>query len=163
QRPSRAAGRGCDGARGVLLRGRRAVPARDTRSPGAVPRQSDEGVRRPRASEPILALPPHAQARHRAAGRAVEAVRLGAACALAVTALAASASAEDPRAAAQAAFVEGRRLADAGDFAAAATRFEESDRLDPALGTTLNLAACYERAGRLASAARAFRRGVEEA
>ena len=65
------------------------------------------------------------------------------------------------RAAAQAAFEEGRRLADAGDYAGAAERFEQSERLDPALGTVLNLANCYEHARRLASAWRAFHRGAE--
>jgi hypothetical protein len=70
--------------------------------------------------------------------------------------------AADPVTAAQLAFDEGRRLEDAGDFAAAAARFEESERLDRAPGTALNLANCYEHAGKLASAWRAFRRGAEE-
>ena len=70
---------------------------------------------------------------------------------------------DDPRVAAQVAFDEGRRLEDAGDFVAAAARFQESERLDPALGTLLNLANCYERAGKLASAWRTFVRGAEEA
>ncbi len=71
--------------------------------------------------------------------------------------------AANPVAEAQLAFDEGRRLEDAGDFAAAATRFEESERLEPALGTILNLASCYERGRRFASAWRAFRRGADEA
>jgi hypothetical protein len=73
------------------------------------------------------------------------------------------ARAEGASAAAQAAFEEGRRLADARDYAGAVARFEVSERLDPALGTILNLAACYERAGRLASSWRAFDRGATEA
>jgi hypothetical protein len=74
-----------------------------------------------------------------------------------------AALASDPLTAAQTAFDEGRRLEDAGDFAGAVERFEESERLDPALGTLLNLANCYERAGRLASAWRMFTRGATEA
>jgi hypothetical protein len=74
-----------------------------------------------------------------------------------------AAQAGDSVAAAQAAFQEGRKLEDARDFAGAIARFEESERLDPALGTTLNVAACYEQAGRLASAWRAFLRGAQEA
>jgi hypothetical protein len=94
--------------------------------------------------------------------------RLALTTALVVAAVAAPVGERDARAAngpgaAQIAFDEGRRLEDAGDFAAAASRFEESERLEPALGTILNLANCYERAGRLASAWRAFRRGAEEA
>ena len=73
------------------------------------------------------------------------------------------ARADDPARAAQVAFEEGRRLADAGDFAGAARRFEESERLDPALGTVLNLANSYEHARRLASAWRAFHRGADDA
>ena len=71
--------------------------------------------------------------------------------------------AADVATSAQQAFDEGRRLEDAGDFAAATARFEESERLEPALGTILNLATCYERGGRVASAWRAFRRGADEA
>jgi hypothetical protein len=65
--------------------------------------------------------------------------------------------------AAQAAFDEGRRLEEAGDYAGAVAQFEKSERLDPALGTILNLATCYERAGRFASAWRAYERSVVEA
>jgi len=37
-------------------------------------------------------------------------------------------------------FREGRRAADEGNYALACTRFEESNRLDPAAGAVLNLA-----------------------
>jgi hypothetical protein len=52
----------------------------------------------------------------------------------------------------EALFQEGRRLMKARSFAAACTKFEESLRLDPAVGTMLNLADCFEQVGRTASA-----------
>jgi serine/threonine-protein kinase len=64
---------------------------------------------------------------------------------------------------ADALFNEGRALVDAGKFSEACPRFEESQRLDPGLGTLLNLAACYESVGRLASALTAFRSAEEQA
>jgi len=89
--------------------------------------------------------------------------RLAFAFALGVVLVSARAHARDDVSAAQTAFEEGRKLEAAGDYAGAIARFEESDRLDPALGTTLNLAACYEQAMRLASAWRTFLRGADEA
>ena len=56
------------------------------------------------------------------------------------------------RAAAQALFDEGRELMEAGRHAEACPRFEESERLEPGLGTRFHLANCYEAVGRLASA-----------
>lgn len=58
---------------------------------------------------------------------------------------------------AEALFDEGRRLMAARDYASACPKFVESQSLDPAPGTTLNLATCYERAEKLASAWEAFR------
>jgi hypothetical protein len=55
-------------------------------------------------------------------------------------------------AAAMALFTEGRRLMAAGDFADACPKFAESRRLSPGVGTTLNLALCYEGLGKTASA-----------
>ena len=57
-----------------------------------------------------------------------------------------------PTAAAQVLFDEGKRLMASGRIADACPRFEESQRLDPALGTLLNLADCYERQRRLPEA-----------
>lgn len=59
--------------------------------------------------------------------------------------------------AAEAFFAEGRELLKEQKFAEACSKFEASQRLDPAIGTLMNLADCYERSGRFASAWVAFR------
>lgn len=71
-----------------------------------------------------------------------------------VAALAVPAAAQpaDSVAAADQLFEQGRQLFDKGDYEAACPRFEASLKLDPALGTLLNLATCYDKAGKLASA-----------
>jgi hypothetical protein len=56
------------------------------------------------------------------------------------------------RAAAEAVFDEGRRLVASGRFDEACPKFARSHALDPAAGTLLNLADCYEKAGKPASA-----------
>jgi hypothetical protein len=55
-------------------------------------------------------------------------------------------------AAARVLFAEARKLVAAGDYAAACPKFEESFRLDPGIGTSFNLADCWEHTGRTASA-----------
>ena len=54
--------------------------------------------------------------------------------------------------AARALFNEARRLMSAGQFAAACPKLEESQRLRAGIGTQFNLAECYEKLGRSASA-----------
>src|SRR5439155_15751009 len=49
-------------------------------------------------------------------------------------------------------FREGRTLTKAGKPADACPKFEESHRLDPQIGTLLNLALCHEEIGKTASA-----------
>src|SRR5580704_18638451 len=66
-------------------------------------------------------------------------------------------------AAAEALFDEARKLVTAGDFATACPRFAESERLDPSVATLLNLGACYEKAGRTASAWATFREAASAA
>jgi hypothetical protein len=69
------------------------------------------------------------------------------------------AQAESPaesRALAQSLFDEARKLMERADFARACGKLEESQRLDPGVGTQLNIAHCYEQAGRSASAWAAY-------
>ena len=75
--------------------------------------------------------------------------------ALALTLATAHARAADP-AAAQVLFEEGKRLADAQKFALACPKFEESQRLDPGLGTLFHFADCEEHLGKTATAWAAF-------
>ncbi len=64
------------------------------------------------------------------------------------------------RAAAEALFNQGRTLMTAGKFVAACPKFEASQQLDPGLGTMLNLAECYEKSGRTASAWAEYREAI---
>jgi hypothetical protein len=63
--------------------------------------------------------------------------------------------------AAEALFRAGRAAADRGDYASACAKFEESNRLDPAVGTMFNLAACNEELGKMASAWQLFREAAQ--
>jgi len=60
-------------------------------------------------------------------------------------------------------FDEGVKLLDAGRVAEACPKLEASQRLEPAAGTLLNLAACYERSGRRVLALTTFRAAAEAA
>lgn len=61
-------------------------------------------------------------------------------------------AAADDRARAETLFQEGRALIEQGKTADACAKFDESNKLDPAAGTQLNLASCWEKIGKTASA-----------
>src|SRR5262245_20973343 len=65
---------------------------------------------------------------------------------------AAAAQSSSDAAAARALFAEGRKLLDEGKFNEACPKFQESLRLKPGIGTRFNLADCWEKSGRTASA-----------
>ncbi|MGC4088796.1 MAG: hypothetical protein QM756_13025 [Polyangiaceae bacterium] len=77
--------------------------------------------------------------------------------------LAAEPAASRNEALAESQFNEGRRLMEAGRAVEACPQFESSQRLDPALGTLLNLADCYEKVGLLASAQQRFLEAAQTA
>ncbi len=74
---------------------------------------------------------------------------------VAVTSATSLAFANDP-VAAQALFDEGKRLVAAKEYDKACPKLKESQRLDPAGGTLLHLANCYDLAGKTASAWAAY-------
>jgi hypothetical protein len=84
--------------------------------------------------------------------------------ALLLAALGASAPAlaqtRDP-AAAEALFRQGRQAVEAQNYATACPKFAESQRLDPAVGTLMNWAACEEKLGKLASAWQRWREAID--
>jgi hypothetical protein len=66
-------------------------------------------------------------------------------------------------AAAQALFSDARKLMNAGNYTDACPKLEESENLDPGMGTLYNLGDCYEHVGRTASAWGAFDEVANEA
>ena len=71
--------------------------------------------------------------------------------------IASAQSSTTDRATAEALFQQGTELMAAKQYAKACEKFEGSHELDPALGTTLRLADCYDRSGKTASAWAMFR------
>jgi hypothetical protein len=82
--------------------------------------------------------------------------------ALVVLGVTRTASAE-PDSVAQALFDEGRRLLEQGDIPAACAKFAESQRVEPAGGTLMNLAACHARQGKTATAWAEFKDALTQA
>jgi hypothetical protein len=87
----------------------------------------------------------------------------GVAFALALVPGRARAQSAQDKAAAEAAFEEGKRLMTAHAFAEACPKFAESLRRDPGIGTMLGLADCYEKNGQTASAWAEFREAAAAA
>jgi tetratricopeptide (TPR) repeat protein len=83
--------------------------------------------------------------------------------AIVVLAMAGRAQAQpsDASALAEQLFNQARELAKDNRWAEACPKFEASLRVDPVLGTRLNLATCYERIGKLASAWGLYRESIE--
>ena len=84
-------------------------------------------------------------------------------CAIALASSVANAQPSESIAQAEQLFEQARELAAKGDYASACPVFEASYKLDPALGTLLNMATCYENAGKLASAWGRYREVVSVA
>jgi hypothetical protein len=80
---------------------------------------------------------------------------------LVATTVSAYAQPSDTTSLAQQLFNQGRDLAKNNDWAAACPKFEASLRYDPALGTRLNLATCYDKIGKIASAWGIYRDAAE--
>ncbi|HKO53293.1 MAG TPA: hypothetical protein VJV79_36540 [Polyangiaceae bacterium] len=83
-----------------------------------------------------------------------------AACLLGMLAAARAAEAQisaEEKATAEAVFEEGMRLIKQGNFSEACPKFEISQRVEPAVGTMLYLAECYEKTNRTASSWAMFR------
>ncbi len=66
------------------------------------------------------------------------------------------AAAETPKERADKLFDDGRKYLSAKEYALACTAFEQSQVSDPAIGTQLNIALCYEAWGKTAAAYRAY-------
>ena len=72
-------------------------------------------------------------------------------------------SASAAKVAAEALFEEGRKLVAEGKIDEACPKFADSQRLNPSPGTLLNLASCYEKSGRTATAWATYREAASTA
>jgi hypothetical protein len=72
--------------------------------------------------------------------------------ALAWLTIGSAAQAQSDTAIAEQLFLDGQKLVEAGHYPEACSKFADSERLDPALGTLMHLAACHEKMGKFAAA-----------
>lgn len=85
---------------------------------------------------------------------------MGASLALSLVAGTAGAQSSTNAAGAEALYEEARNLMKQGDYARACPKFKQSNDLDPGGGTLLNLAECYEKQGKFASAWTTFKEAL---
>lgn len=78
-------------------------------------------------------------------------------------AIGSAAHAQSNAAIAEQLFLDGQKLMSAGSVPEACAKFADSERLDPAIGTLMHLAACHEKMGRFASAWSEFSEVVAQA
>ena len=91
-------------------------------------------------------------------------MRIARLAALAITLATASAHAQSNNVArAEALFEEAKALMSKGDYTKACPKFAASQKLDPGVGTLLNLGTCYERQGKAASAWATFQEAANAA
>ncbi len=86
---------------------------------------------------------------------------LASAFAIVVLAATAPVAAQSESALAEALFDAGRAAADAGDHTTACEKFRESQRLEPGVGTLLNIGECAEKTGDLLGAWQSFNEAVK--
>jgi hypothetical protein len=84
------------------------------------------------------------------------------ACSIALTTAATDAFANDP-VAADALYQAGKQLVTEKKYVEACAKFDASYKLDPTLGTLLNLADCYEKAGRIATSWATWGAAIDQA
>ncbi len=82
---------------------------------------------------------------------------------LSMSAVASHAFGQDNKAAAEALFDEAKKLMAAKRYAEACPKFADSERLDPGVGTLLNLGLCYKQNGQTASAWSSYREAASQA
>jgi hypothetical protein len=82
---------------------------------------------------------------------------------IALAALGGPAVAQESAAPAESLFDDGRRLLAEGKLAEACAKLTESERLDPAVGTLLNLGDCHEKMGKIATAWAVFKQAADMA